>query len=288
VFYGLQLLHLATAFKKWNHWLGLESLDGLWPLAWGAGLPAPLLASQVVALYAFGVFAALLWPQHWPARACLWAGLLLLAAFDNSFGKIDHGFHAWIYVSFVLIFLPDGTSAQLQHSIAKRQRYLLVWASAQGIFLMIYSLAGWWKVYYGIQQARHGQMGVFSPQGFSYMTADRLLQSHTDSVLGPLVIGSTAIGWPLLVAGIYIELVSLWIVFRPSLLRLWGVLLASLHLGTLLVLTIGFESNILLGVILLVASPSPDVGWRQQVLSLPLIGDLLGWSQARLRRLKSR
>lgn len=284
VFYGLQLIHLASAFKSWNGWLSLESIDGLWPLAWGAGMPAALLASQVVALYAIGVFAALLWPQSWLARTLLFVGLFQRAALDNSFGKVDHGYHVWIYVSFVLIFLPDGTLQQLRGSIAKRQRYLLVWRGAQAMLLMTYSLAGWWKVYYGIQQARHGQMGVFSPQGFSYMTADRLLQTHSDSVLGPLIIDSVALGWPLLLAGIYIELVALWVIFRPSLIRTWGILLASLHLGTLLVLTIGFESNILLAALLLIASPVPDVDWRRQALALPLFGDVLRWLSARLRR----
>lgn len=276
VFYGLHLLHLASALKSWNRWLELEKIDGLWPLAWGAHLPAPLVASQVVVLYALGIVAVLIWPHRWPARALLFMGLLQRAALDNSFGKVDHGFHAWIYVSFVLIFLPDGTLSQLRHSISLRQRYLLVWAGGQGMLLMIYSLAGWWKVYFGIQQVLKGQVGVFSLRGFSYMTADRLLQTNSDSVLGPLIIEMPHLGWLLLVAGIYVELVALVVLFRPSLLRLWGVALAGLHLGSLLVLTVGFESNIILGIVLLVASPGPEGSWRRILRDLPLLGWLGG------------
>lgn len=276
VFYALQLLHLVTALKSWNHWLDLESIDGLWPLAWGAGLPAPLLATQVVLIYGAGVFAALIWPHRWPARALLFVGLLERAALDNSFGKVDHGFHAWIYVSFVLIFLPDGSLSGLYRSISGRQRYLLVWAGAQAMLLMTYSLAGWWKIYYGIRQALHGQMGVFSPQGFSYMTADRLLQSNSDSVLGPLIIETPSLGWPLMLIGIYVEAMALVALFRPSLLRLWGVALASLHLGTLLVLTIGFDHNVMLGAVLLIASPVPRTSWRRMLRDLPLFGWLFG------------
>lgn len=46
--------------------------------------------------------------------------------------------------------------------------------------------------------------------------------------------------WPLLLAGIYLELVALVMAFRPSLLRLWGLLIVALHLGSLLILSVAF------------------------------------------------
>lgn len=277
IFYALQLMFLGSAFKKWHAWADLGHLDGLWPLSWGAHLPASLVAGEVLLLFAVSVFCAVLWPQRRLARILLFVGLFQYVALDNSFGKIDHGHHAWLYVSFVLIFLPDGPAESLRHSITRRQTYLMVWAGAQAVVLMLYSLAGWWKLFYGIRQAMHGQMGVFSPSGFAYMTASRLLQTDSHSVLGPLIIELGPWGGFILWSGIYIELFALLIVFRPSLLRFWGLALVSLHMGTELVLTIGFGLNVILIAVLLIASPVPEVHWRGRLRDLPLFGRPLTW-----------
>ena len=76
---------------------------------------------------------------------------------------------------------------------------------------------------------------------------------------------------------IYFELFALAAVFRPSLRRLWGVFLVTFHLGTLLIMTIAFSTNIMLLTLLLIAAPGSPRGaslW-ETMRNMPLIGLLL-------------
>jgi hypothetical protein len=254
-FYALQLYQLDNLASRWNRWVDLERLDGLWPLFWGPPENPQLTIAVVVMIFFLGTFSSILCPHRRIYRILAFLGLLLAGALSNSFGKIDHGHHAWIFVAFLLIFLPDGPPRKLAGSIGARQRYLLVFAGAQASFLLCYSLAGFWKLLAGLQRALAGEVGGLSPDGLAYLAADRLLQTGSESVLGPLVIEHPWLGWPLLVGGIYLELVAVVVVFRPSLLRPWGALIASLHLGSLLILTVGYLPNLLLAVPLLLAAP---------------------------------
>lgn len=254
-FYGLQFFHLVTAFSQWHGWLDLDRIEGLWPLFWAGGVAVPLVVNLVVSTHALGSFLAVIFPHLRICRLLAFVGLFFSATLHNSFGKIDHGHHAWIYVSLLFVFLPDGDEEVVARSRSARQRYLLVFAGAQASFLMTYSLAGFWKLYVGAQQALTGGMGVLSLNGFAYLTADRLLQTSSQSLLGPLVIAYPWFSGPLMIGAIYFELFALVAVFRPSLLRLWGVVIVTFHIGTLLVLTIRFLPNILLAALLLIAAP---------------------------------
>lgn len=272
-FYGLLIFHLSKAFGRWNRWLDLEQIDGLWPLFWSDRFDAQFVVALILSTFALGSFMAMLSPQRRICRLMAFLGLFFSAALSNSFGKIDHGSHPWIYASFIFIFLPDGTPQTLARSIAARQRYLLVFAGAQASFLLTYSLAGFWKLYVGIQQALAGHVGVLSMDGFAYMTADRLLQTSSQSVLGPLVIVHPWLSGPLMLGAIYFEIFALVVVFRPSLRRLWGTIIVAFHLGTLLVLTVEFSTNIMLAAILLIAAPGPPrrPSARVVIANLPLV-----------------
>ncbi len=285
-FYGLQLYHLITSFSQWRGWLQLDRIEGLWPLFWAGGVAAPLVVNLVISTHALGSFLAIIFPHRRICRLLAFVGLFFSATLHNSFGKIDHGHHAWIYVTFVFVFLPDGDQEALARSRSARQRYLLVFAGAQASFLMTYSLAGFWKLWVGVEQALAGDVGVLSLSGLAYLTADRLLQTSSHSLLGPLVIAYPWFSGPLMIGTIYFELFALVIIFRPSLLRTWGMIIVSFHLGTLLVLTIRFLPNVLLAAILLLAAPGPPQrsSVRAMVANLPLLRlafDLVAHARAR-------
>lgn len=272
-FYGLQLYHLITSLGSWRGWLDLDRIEGLWPLYWAGSMAAPLVVNLVISTHALGSLLAIIFPHRRICRLLAFVGLFFSATLHNSFGKIDHGHHVWIYVTFIFIFLPDGDQEALAHSRSARQRYLLVFAGAQASFLMTYSLAGFWKLLAGVDQALARDVGVLSLNGFAYLTADRLLQTSSQSVLGPWVITYPWVSGPLMIGAIYFELFAPVAVFRPSLLRLWGVMIVTLHLGTLLVLTIRFLPNVLLAALLLIAAPGParSLSARATLANLPLV-----------------
>ena len=75
------------------------------------------------------------------------------------------------------------------------------------------------------------------------------------SLLGPFFIEHPSLAWGVALFGIYVELVCVLIAFRPSLHRLWGVLLIGLHTGTSLILSVQFSHSMLLVGILFLLSP---------------------------------
>lgn len=130
VFYAANLYLVFRHLRLWPGWRETAAVDPLWPVAWlpwvGSG-PAVDLIMSVLLLGAFG--AALL-PRWRPARATAFLGLLLFHAFENSFGKINHGSHGWMLAAFLLIWLPDASAAALERSRLLRQRYLNAFWSA--------------------------------------------------------------------------------------------------------------------------------------------------------------
>lgn len=160
-FYIAQIFHLRGLLGRWSDWLELDYFDGLWPLFWVPSAAPQLAIALMAAIFATGIFSASRFPERVLCRLLSFVGLMLAGALENSFGKIDHDYHAWIYVAFLLIFLPAG-GRDLASSIRGRQKYLLVFAGAQASFLMTYTLAGFWKLQVAIQQAMAGAVGVFS------------------------------------------------------------------------------------------------------------------------------
>ena len=103
-------------------------------------------------LFTLGVFSALCAPGVRGCRVLAFAGLFFYVAFRNSFGKIGHSDHAWVYVSFLFIFLPDGKRGAVASSRAGRQGYLTVFVAAQAMVMLTYSLAGFWKFAEALKQ----------------------------------------------------------------------------------------------------------------------------------------
>lgn len=272
LFYACQFVILCNAFENWLKWReGANALTPLWPVFWVNDLGIARSAGLVVILYTVGLTAAAVFPGNRLCRMGAFVGLFLYSAFDNSFGKIGHGLHAWIYVAFVLVFLPDGLRKEIASRRISRQKYLSVFLAAQAMVLMLYSLSGFWKFSAGVVQALAGEAGAFSLHGFAYQVADRLLQTGSESLLGPLLILNPWIGCIFLLLGIYFELFALTVLPRPSLHPVWGLALIGMHLGSALILTVSFLPNILLLGILLVGSPfaPANVALRRVLFDLP-------------------
>jgi len=255
LFYGLTAVEVSRALESWPRWRAETEWDPLWAVTWFDPVGMETGVAITIVMLAVGVFGSLLAPGARPFRILAFVGLLLYGSLANSFGKINHGIHPFIYISFLFVLLPSGRASEKNPPRAFRQQYLLVFWAAQSSMLMLYTLSGLWKLYGGVMQFLVGQVGNFHIRGMAYQIADRLMQDHGTSMLGPFLIERPVLGWFLLLGGIYLELCSFWIAFRPRLHRLWGVALMCLHLGNVLVLTIAFPGFILLLALLFLASP---------------------------------
>lgn len=279
-FYLVGLFFAArTAINAWPVYIERESIAPLWPLFWANSVSLPTVANIVVIVLVAVALLAAVQPWRRAFRISFFVGFFLFVAYINSFGKIGHGFHAWLFVAFIFCFLPNFPQKQKtsgEYSISYRQQFLAVFFAAQAMVLLFYTMSGAWKIYVAIGQIEAGQIHAFHPHALAYLTADRLLQTNTWSLLGPFLIDYPIIGWPLHIGAMYIELFSLVVAFRPVLHRFWGVMLLLFHFGTIVILSVGFTQNMLLIGLLFVMSPfAPTAVSPSTVLTnLPLFGDV--------------
>ena len=275
-FYAMQFFYLDKLYAQWLRWRNKEVLDLIWPLFWKDLIGTARTVDIIIVLYTLGLGLAVLFTGNRWYRFIAFLGLLLCAAFDNSFGKINHGWHASVMIAFVFLFLPDGNQDHLFSRRILRQKFLSVFITAQASLLMIYSLAGFWKILTAIDQALRGQMHAFSMNGFAYLVADRLVTTETEALLAFDIISRPWLARFLMFIAIYFEFFALWILARPSLHFFFGLGLIAVHLGSVLTLSIQFSNNILLIALFLLCSPFAftKITFKQRIMALPPL-DLL-------------
>ena len=270
-FYAASLLWITRSMSGWPGLLQVDAADPQWPARWldavglERGIPL-ILIGYVLA----GIVVAIL-PQWRPARLAYFLLLLQYMALENGFGKINHGLHAWLFVSGLLVLLPSRRWPS-RRSIAERHYFLSVFVACQLMVLFFYTLTGLWKVFYNVEaliNPAHTSSLHFS--GFSRILASRILETNQDTLLGEIVVRNEIVGWALFNATMYLEGASVLIAFRPRLHRPWGFGLILVHMGTQLTMGFTFPENILLVGLLLVCSPiAPDrMSINEAVLDLP-------------------
>jgi fucose 4-O-acetylase-like acetyltransferase len=147
------------------------------------------------------------------------------------------------------------------------------------MMLLTYSMSGLWKLFAVISQTLQGQVSAIAPTALARHVAAKLLSSDTTSLLGPWLIEHYWVGWPLMIATLYLELFALWATARVSLHRWFGLGLILLHVSTHLTLNVSFVQNSLWLALFLVFSPfNPDrPDRRSSARDLPLLGRI--WSR---------
>ena len=265
------------------------SFTPLWPIAWASDIET----TGLVILYGLigaALLAVALPDRRWP-RILVFLAFLSASAFRSSFGlgSINHGNHYWLWTGFCFCFLPSGGRAELGSSLAGRHRYLLVFSFAQGLILLFYTMSGFWKAAAGVEALILGRIGTFHPEALATIVAAKMIQLDRPTLLGPWLTENAWAGWPVYLFVVYIELFALWVWFRPSLHRLFGLALACFHIGTFLLLGISFPKHVLILTILLIWSPFlPDrLDLGDVLISLPVVGRLFG-ARARRRALQDR
>jgi hypothetical protein len=275
IYYAILLFFPISLLPDWSGLLARATLIPLWPVAW---LELVDLRSGVLAiliLYLVGALIGAIFPTKRWARTLAFLGVFEFIAFENSFGKINHSMHLWVLTAFILIFLPriERTQKVPRHL---QQRFLLIFWGCQAILLLAYSMSGLGKLLGGFYQVSTGQTHIFLPAAFSMVVAERLQQTASVSLLGPWLIAHPVVGWPFMIADLYLQTFSFWAAFRPALHRFWAIALILFHIGSYLFLAINFAPMALLVAILLLNSPfvRASEGWRQTVRDLPLLGIL--------------
>lgn len=283
-YYAILFFYAANNIWEWPNYLDSSPTEPRWPVFWlrffdQGAIDQGVLGQRVgigIILW-FHLLAALLGilaPGFRAIRVIVFLSLLEFLSFKYSFGSINHGDHLSILLAFVLIWLPAGWSSSLRPTRRIRAHTLLVFSGCQALILLTYSMAGLWKVAGALEQLVTGQVNALMPRGLAQHVAAKLLEDDTTSFLGPWFIDHPLAGWPLMIVTLYIQFFAIWVVTRPSLHAAWGIGLIGFHLGTHLLMAVGFPNNTLWLALFLVFSPFRPGRFSLGELAteLPLIG----------------
>jgi hypothetical protein len=271
-FYLLMLLWVVQGVGTWNRLLDSAVIHPAWPASWIDSNDPRFGVSLVLGAVLVSSIWAAIAPQHRLARIALAVSFLQYVAVVNGFGKIVHNLHGPLYLAFVLTLLPRAPWEK-GTTVASRQHLLTVVWMAQAVLLFAYAMTGLWKVVYSLYDAiQPAHTSMLSLDGFSVLLATRVAITEQDPVLADFVIDRPLLGWLLYVGTIYLELGSIFVIFRPRLHRAWGFGLLSFHIGTQLMMGFTFTENIALIGLFLVLSPQTV----EPVSARETLGDLPG------------
>lgn len=247
--------------------------DFLWPLAWTGIIPLDLAGDLLASAYVIVGFAGIVFWRVFIVRVATCAVLLHWAAFPSSFGAIHHGHHEWFWISFCFLFLPSGRTAELRANRVLRTKFLYAFGVAPVLILFFYTLSGIYKVQDAFVALSLGQYGGFMPDAMAQTIARRALSTGSEPLWGGLIIDYPILGWPMYMMLYYVEIVAIFIAFRPELLKVWGAILIAFHFGTMAFMDIVFPHHILINGMLFVLSPfALNVSLRDALRAVPLLG----------------
>jgi hypothetical protein len=247
--------------------------DFLWPLAWARAIPLELAGDILASAYVIVGFAGVVFWRFFVVRLACCAVLLHWAAFPNSFGAIHHGHHEWFWLSFCFLFLPSGRKADLNANRASRTKFLYAFGAASVLILFFYTLSGIYKVQDAAVALALGQYGGFMPDAMAQTIARRALSTGSEPVWGSFIINYPILGWPMYMLLYYVEIVAVFIAFRPELLKVWGAVLIAFHFGTMAFMDIVFPHHILINGMLFILSPfALNMPLRDTLRAAPLLG----------------
>lgn len=274
IFYLFSLIYAFNVFTSLSSRPIQNSFLPLWPVYWMQFLPLEMGVRIITLFLLLSSFLTAIKYDFVFFRIMTFTGLLMIGAYTNSFGKINHAEHLLILISFLLIFLPERL---IKINSKTKDQLIKVIFSCQLIILLTYFLSGIWKVEAGVEQLFNGQIGSFHPQAMAYQIAGKLAETNEQSLLADILIKNVWLSWPLYLGSIYLEVCSIFIAFKPRLHKLWGAFLITFHIFIYLSMVIPFSHNILLVGIFFLNSPFTEdkIKFIHSWEELPFFGRLI-------------
>jgi hypothetical protein len=163
IFYIVSLTFSYTLIGTISH-KNPDTAVFLWPVAWlDIGGLKDLFVTIPIILFLVNCAAVIKYEVR-ILRILFSLFCLFVAAIDNSFGAVSHGWHIWFWISFILIFLP---SRRAMGERGFKLATLSIVVYVQATILLFYSMAGSLKLMAGVRSLVAGEMGNFSVLGFS-------------------------------------------------------------------------------------------------------------------------
>lgn len=276
-YYSLFLF--AAFFYATSDVMNRPNFEPLWTIGWANYFDYATVVYLVFAFILAAGIAGALFYRHRTIRVLVFLSMLEAHAFESSFGSPNHQWYLWVYSSLIFVFLPDiWTREGRERKDANRVFLLCIWC-AQAVAMMVYTLAGYHKLYATAVQWWAGQVNGFSIDAFAYQIADWLPRLQAQALLGPYIIAHPTVGWLPYVAIQFIQFFSLWAMVRLGLQRVWAVVLIVFHIATYFTMGVSFHPLVLALIALFMYSPfvKEEYSLREFFLDLPVIGQVGEW-----------
>ncbi len=243
------------------------------PLFWAPYVDYSAVVTVVFLGWTLTALLASLLPYARAARILAFVGFFEYHAFASSFGGPNHQWDHWLWISFILIFLPALTR---EPSSDTRRTFSLVFWGAQAFLLLTYTMAGIGKLTYAFIQFSQGQAHAFSPDAGALYAATQLNLMHETVPLADIIISNPWLAWIPFLCLLELQTFALVVAFRPQLHRMWGLGLILFHIGTFLTMRAVFTAPSGLLLLFLLASPfAPEKQKLGETLSaIPLFGHI--------------
>ena len=241
IFYFYTLFLSISTFSSYNQfpeWYTIVNsqhlFEPIWSLKWMTSIKNwELFVRLILCFFLISSFiGVLIWRRSKLSRIAIFFSLFLYLSLISSFGKIDHYLHISLLCSFILIFVPSSisTNSKLMNEIFPK-----IFFGIQTFILITYFTSGFFKILGILEQELLGLKSALSPDSLAQNLSKTSLATNADSFLQSFILNSPSFVFSVvLVFGFLIEFFSIYVIFRPKLHRIWGVLLILLHTGILL------------------------------------------------------
>ncbi|MEO1628975.1 MAG: DCC1-like thiol-disulfide oxidoreductase family protein, partial [Bacteroidota bacterium] len=250
---SIQVFASPSQFPEWNSILDSARLFA--PI-WSVGfLPVEYWETCVqIILLSFltcSFLGVVWWDKSRLVRVAVFLSMFFYVSLISSFGKIDHVTHMMMLSLFLLIFLPNEDQTD-----AAKAEYLKVIFGIQTLVLLSYFTSGFFKFYGILDQELAGLNSALSPDSMAQNLSKTSFAHSKDYFFSSFVLDNSSFVFSLLlIVGYCVELFSIYIIFKPQLHKIWGLLLIGLHAGILLSVGPNFHFQIITVGIFLLFSP---------------------------------
>ena len=265
IFYCVSLgliVHQFSPRVTSTDWLRSQSFNWSWPVIWIDYFEEKFFIVLAVFFLTFFLCVLCIFfvRSIWIKILCVTSFFILLSI-EFSFGKIGRSAHSWLFVFIVFSFIGND-----------KRKDQFFFHTAQFWVLMTYGLSGIHKLTNLFSYVM--KFGFKNLMPVEKSIANRIYDIPNYNVGKALL--QEVLSWPvffsLFLWGllIYFQISCLFVVFRPPLYRLWGILIILFHLTTVFMLQILFFYNMILVSLLLVENPYEiKFSMRKTICSIP-------------------
>ena len=271
IFYCVSLALIIHRFSyriTHSSWLENDLIQWVWSVMWIEYFEKKfIILFTVFCLSVFFCVLCMVFVRSiWLKLICA-VSFFLLSSIEFSTGRPGHSLNCWMFAFIVFAFIGHDK---------KRDKFFF--HAAQFLFLMVYSLSGFHKLTALIDYVKRFGLKGLDPVEKSIAVR---LYDFPNYEIGKIMLSEIS-SWPdffllfLWGALIWFQISCIFVLFRPSLYRLWGVFIIFFHLVTVFLLQVMFFYNMILASFLLVETPYDiDFSIKKSILNIPGIQSFL-------------